>query len=278
MQDPAPLIDWGSAKTAGSYAGNFRLIADHGGWVEVETLPMSVFEWGYCQGNARVPGLDGARIRLFARKSDLSPVLSGEYYGHDVGFMPGVLIGSTEEAGWYRVNVHGISGRVFVPDELVACSYIQPKHRFKTSGAVRELFLPTDAPLTIGELTVDDQPPQVSGEGDLRFITHDCVQLTFAKSWEMTESKPGGDGGAGIVAPTEIGTPHVRPGARLYWRGGEEAGEAVFPMTFDRRVERDGSRVCIRRIGRSKVVDRDQVPTAYVELCLSPDDLAGDDG
>jgi hypothetical protein len=271
---PPPPPTLNSPKTLGAV----RVIAEHGPWIEIETLPLaSVFDAGYCQGPARIPGIGGAQVRLFIKRESLvHQVLTTEHEtrfddGSVLRLKPGVLLLPTETPGVHGFNLPKLSGVVAIPPAKVGPSFDVPQAVFDEPKDVGIYAPPPGKRVEVHRLRPRMHVAASRLESPDRLqITHDCLQAELVVPAPVELQNMAGVLGLGADGPDG----RVAAGTELVWRGGRRAGQTVHPMPFDRMGEPDGGRSCVQIASDwhpSKLDERGQlVPTAFVELCADP--------
>lgn len=312
--DPAPVIDhvdWAKAAHSPRWTRVYRLIAEHGAWIELENVPGSDLWKEHCEGPSET-GLEAARIRFFAKRDDVFPVLMEPHEarwddGTAVSLKAGVAVGKGPQG--QRSTLRWLFPGSFevlvdIPDAKVGWWYT-PGEKFEVPPFEEQRALPSLAIAAFKERalrfggggTVGPTPNPKVKYSDLRSIDYlyevekrgddtlvelreSCVKLrVLTPTRYVQETKIlgglmgtmlGGGGGGGPLT--------VRAGARLYWRGGADAGEAVENLGFFDEVEPDQSRRCFRKITRSRSVQGkdgrySSEPLAFLELCARTEDV-----
>ncbi len=311
--EAVPVIDhsgWAKAAHSPRWTRVYRLVADHGAWLEVENVPGTDLWKEHCEGPSET-SLEAARIRFFAKRDDVFPVLkepheAGWEDGTAVALQAGVAVGKgpqgqrstlrwlfpgsfellvdipdTKVGWWYtpgeKFAVPPFEERQDLPSLSIA-AFKERALRFGGGGTVG----PTPNPkVQYSDLRTVDYVYASEERGDdmLVELRESCVRLsvlTPARYVQETQVLGGlmgsmlGGGGGGAYT--------VRSGARLYWRGGADAGEAVENLGFLDEVEPDQSRRCFRKVTQSKSTQGADgtyttEPVAFLELCAHPQDL-----
>lgn len=239
----------------------FRRIADHGAWLEVESLP--ALAAGHC--HAPDPRLSGLALRLFVHRSDLLAVLRTpvtQHYpdGTRLGLAPGVALSAPLDfeapAGESirHVEVDGLSLNVEAPDAATGIDYAPAPLGAQPPPDGQTLALPPGTTLRYGlGARVVVQTPRTarvlgtaSSQHRIR-VASACIDLVALLGAGDRPRPPPAE--ASEPPPSEGARtgPGLRPGTVLTWPGGHVAGRTTALARFDRVVEERPARVCLAR-------------------------------
>ncbi|MDF1562875.1 MAG: hypothetical protein P1V51_07515 [Deltaproteobacteria bacterium] len=239
----------------------YRLVADHGAWLEVESLPGETGDAHCHEADGRLRGLT---LRLFVHRSDVARVLRTsvtQHYpdGTSLRLAPGVGVsaplGFEASAGAQirHLQLSGLALNAEIPDTAVGTDYTpSPLPDPEQAGAEGErVELPRGAHVRFGlgaRVRLDEpRSARVLGtaSGQRRVnLGNPCVELVALVGSEETAT-------AGSTAAEEGARPglaaSVAPGTDLFWPDGRRAGRAVHLAGFERIVSEGAGRTCLAR-------------------------------
>lgn len=299
--DDEPLVDnsaYEGARNAPHWTRSYRLIAERGDWLELETPGTTLFESDQCHSSSYA--FDGARIRLFARRDRVFPVLTAPFTvdftnGTSIALQRGVAVGALDDAEWRDVRwirTGGFELAVPIPDDKLGWSYTTPEPfelpsqdgAWVSNSAFSEQVIwyaggvklgPAESEL--GAVRATDFVDIVEDRGDdiLVELRTRCARVrAFVPADYVRE--PGGtdDVLATLSVSDSFDPPGVREGATAYWRGGDVAGEIVHARGFHAEVDADGARRCFRLVTKSRWIEGGpngyghSEPVSFAELCF----------
>jgi hypothetical protein len=268
----------------------FRVLADEGEWITVETMP-NVDE-RHCEGDTDFLSL---AIRLHVRREGLAPVLARRVQlplrgGTSVTLHPGLpLVDSAQlDADGRRIFTTKQLPNVrlpLTPDAVAAAYEPEPVEKSRQIEMLsRSANLSLDgARLDLGTLLgsqmrfdegIAVQRRVVKKDGTFVTVRAGCIDAEARALLELPlRHRSYGILGAlsgfnGYDSPDR-----VHAGARLHWLGGAEAGRVVADITLGRRVEASdtGALVCYEMIIGRSVFSVGVQPR--LTLCVAPGDV-----
>lgn len=302
----APAIDMrdlGRLADKPHHTRQFRLIADQGEWLTVESMgDASPFDSVGC--HATTWSLRGLKLRFHVRRDDVFPVLTKPIEltyndGTAVTLKPGVAMGATDQPGRRWVHVNGLELVVSVPDEFIGMSY-EPENYFDAPALddADSVFLEPDVyreqalkfangkaigprlPRSVAKniARVLERVIVIAERGDDRLIElrKNCVKvraLVAAKYVSGSDATMAGILGSLSGFAGFDGVPRAGSGSVTFWRGGRHAGYVMQSFGFHDEVAADGERRCFRISTRNRYIKkadgtRRSQPVRFLELCF----------
>ena len=248
----------------------FRLVAEHGDWLEVETI---ADDTPHCQRNNHI--LWGLALRLFVHRAALQPVLTRELAlryedGTSVTLRPGTPLAPLPFAGEalppgpgagpggapFEVSLEGSLFTVVVPPDAVGTWYRlgAPFDAPPSADYLHATTLLADAGRSKVSLFLSSHAYYVHatrelGAGRLLVtLRTTCSEIVAVSAGPVVTAfpvRPRAAGGA-YEASTEEGL-HVAAGAAVAWAAdGRAAGAVVLahPLRYDRPLERTAAHAC----------------------------------
>jgi hypothetical protein len=264
------------------YADPYRFVAEHGDFVELESLGDG--EDAHCTWSG---SFEGVRVRFFVRRADLVALVTRAFdaswpNGTAISLLPGVPLEATG-GGAYSVGANGFRFPLALPGDTVGITYQVAAH---VPEAVQPRYVQRDAPMRFGDglvpIEIQNANTYVYREakheaGLLVELRSRCARLTVlvAPSAIHTGDPPEAIG-LEPAPPRQLQPDRWRApaGTTLYWPDGSAAGSVVAALTLSGEGDMVGSRRCYGTVRGDFYRSAFNPEKRTMVLCFDADRLA----
>jgi hypothetical protein len=253
----------------------FRVVADHGDWLELEAGAPIEWPAQECMPNHYTLLQHG--LRVFVERDELVAVATRTFNvgfedGTAVTVRPGTPIGLPRDDGWRAIETWSLRLFLPIPADVIGFGFSDLGVQLPEEG---DYELLPDARLTFGggerldareDVMVTMLVPATGSEEAIVRVDTPCVTAVVRTPGTQVEPiEAWGSGGFGLIG-TGGGTQTwyvIAPGTTVYWADGSEAGRRRSPVTTTRvPIERGTLRCYSEEIGSGG-----PIAELTVELC-----------
>jgi hypothetical protein len=266
----------------------FALVAEHGDWLEVESVEVPL--GSHCQPINRE--LDPLRIRFFVRRQDALSVIKRVVRldfadGTAATLAPGLTVTARDDGG-HVVHTRGFAPTWRLPSDALGHAYKPEALPPNPASGARQLVASADLAAGVVRCGGAPLPRQASAKGEgqavqqlretaagtLVTVGQPCARFEALVPAARLSKHPGPFGVMGGIDGAARGRPAARPGATAYFRSGRPAGRVRATASFLREAEPVEGRRCFLRalhtLGTRALCDD---PRCLLPLCFDRKDV-----